>query len=354
MKKILFVFTFVLVWVTTSARLFGQDIYYANKDETLYMNYTTTIGISKVYEGEIINVISTFVGSYSDEIDRVEVKTEDGRMGWLATEAISVKYSIALPKEITVKKWTHSYYLEVLRSENRETMFTYEPFWRDRFDEYKSRTFDDWAQDYTWGEMAFTNYMNFTNIYVRIYEHTSNLYEFINGKIFKKDGTYIFFATCIRKLDDYNESDLEKYFSVNKEVKIALRQDGDYLDVFINDKKLFSLIELTDVIQWQFKYLMSTDATNNYFDLSKITSWPRRADGSMDYPPPITVADTTIANDTQEEPVDTARDDETPNHIDPNLYSTGTNSMPLWLWIAIAGGAIAVAGGVVFIVKRKK
>ena len=56
--------------------------------------------------------------------------------------------------------------------------------------------------------------------------------------------------------------------------------DGDYLDISINDMEIFTLVVLYDEMEHQINNLMKNDTC----DLSNIP-WPRRADGSMDYPP---------------------------------------------------------------------
>jgi len=53
----------------------------------------------------------------------VEVQTESELAGWLADDAVSVMDSVALSGRITKSRWAHSYYLDVLRSDNRERFF---------------------------------------------------------------------------------------------------------------------------------------------------------------------------------------------------------------------------------------
>ena len=60
--------------------------------------------------------------------------------------------------------------------------------------------------------------------------------------------------------------------------------DGDYLELYVENKesKLGTFVSVSPHFVAQFDNLIKT----NTCDLSKITSWPRRADGAMDYPPP--------------------------------------------------------------------
>jgi hypothetical protein len=82
--------------------------------------------------------------------------------------------------------------------------------------------------------------------------------------------------------------------------------------------------------------------------LSRIT-WPHRADGSTDYSLPDNPEE-----EKQPEPIELSVesvDTETTRNIQ---NSAKTSAMPLWALFAIIGGAVVVAGGVVFVVKRKK
>ena len=346
-KSIFFKFCFFIISTTNVATLFSQDVYYVNRTEMLYREYAPHVGvISELYEGEIIDINSPFVGTDSKGVSRVVVKTENGISGWLATDAISVKDSVALPEEITEKRWTHSYYLDVLRSGKKETLFVYEPFWRDHFYEYKNKYGHDFYN--TWTELAYTNYMTITNIFNTFYDLTNNYWYLINGKIEEKNDVYQFFAICIYKFGYFTESELNKYFNVNEKVKIALCLDGDYLEVFVNDTHLFTLIVLDEEIEFQFQCLME----NNACDLTHIT-WPRRADGSMDYPPPE-VPDNTQAEQSITEPVEIASAVESQeNAVTKSTTRAGKESMPIWAWIMIiCGGAVAVGGVALFIEKR--
>ena len=80
----------------------------------------------------------------------------------------------------------------------------------------------------------------------------------------------------------------------------------------------------------------------------------------MDYPPPARVSTAPIApkEDKQPEPVIEFSVDCADTEVQQNETAQDgakTSAMPLWAWFAIFGGAVAVAGGaVVFVIKRKK
>jgi hypothetical protein len=104
---------------------------------------------------------------------------------------------------------------------------------------------------------------------------------------------------------------------------------------------LGTFVSVSDEFVKQFDNLIKT----NSCDLSRIT-WPRRADGSMDYPPPSPAVTQEI-----QQPVDT-NETVVSEIITESHNDTEKNSMPLWVWFAI--GAVVAAGGAVFVIKRKK
>jgi hypothetical protein len=416
MRKITMLVYIFISCATINIKLFAQDIYYVNRTEMLYRDYSPRYGnISELNEGEIITIISRFVGTDTKDVSRVEIKTESGGTGWLATDAISIKDSVTIPVEITENEWIYSYYLDVLRKGEKEYLFEYEPFWRDHFDKYKGEYYKSWT------DLAHPNGMTIKNIFIKFYDLAFNFWNFINGKIEEENGTYQFFTTCIRERDFFEESVLNSYFNVSEKVKFGLKPDGDYLDVYINDKKMFTLIKEEKEIKRQFKNFMD-DRYIYYYDLTNIV-WPRRADGSMDYPPPLDMrgykathrvlesmrlhdaADassklvTTVAKGTEvrvmetgaeavvdgkniswvkiissngysgwcssefleeikkPEPVeDTIRitnASEVQERITPN--SVRTRGMPGWIWVTVTGLVVAAGGAaVLIIVKRKK
>jgi len=344
MKRIvLFISCFLVFCFMFNEVLYCQDIYYTNRNETLYKDYSPSYGkIADINENEIINIIGKSINSDTKGVKRIEVQIENGISGWLAINAISVKDSISLPEEITDYNWIHSYYLDVLRKGMKEAVFEYEPFWRDNFNKYK----DLLTHNFSWNTFIEVNYIQFNNIFIRIEEIRSNFYNIINGRIYKVNNSYQFYSNCIKKLVNFDECIYGNYFNINEKVKVTLEMDGDYLLVFINDKKLFTLIKQTEEIVKQFNNLM----LDNYVDLSEIV-WPRRAYGSMDYPPPS--EDLSRTND--EIISDNKIADNIASHENFIAQDNGEkNSLPLPLLLAIIGGAVVIAGVVVVVLRKKK
>ena len=310
-----------------------------NKDDILYKKFNSNSHETngKVYEGEPLISIEgelNIVSSADKRTKRVKVQTKDNE-GWLYTNSISIVNSEILPDEITKNLWTNSYYLDVLRQEDRDALFTYEPFWRDGFYKYKNY-FNDQSVTQEWYETAYIPPFEFENIYA-ILPFLQNEYTFIFGKITKENEAFYFSAKCTYKRIIFDESYIGKSFSLNKKYNMMLKLDGDYLDIYINGEKTFSLIKLTKEIKKQFENLLEY----NRCDLTNIT-FPKRADGSMDYSP--------LDNSNNLDNINSnVQQDKITQTNDKN------SSMPLLAWIAIIGGAVVIVGGAAaFVIMRKK
>ena len=348
----------VIILFTVTAVLFCQEkaSYYVNKDDGLYNDYNSTpYKISgKVYKGEPITSIKGEVykvNSSDKKINRVEVSTKNN-WGWLNTNSISIVDSEILPEEITENEWTNSYYLDVMRQGNRDALFAYEPFWRDYFHLY-SNSFGIQSITKEWYEIAYSlPVFEFGNIYAKLSLFSYNYNIFIFGKISKNNGVFYFPTTCTKKKIVFDEKYIERNFSLDGKYNMMLILDGDYLDVYINSEKTFSLIKLTKEIKNQFENLMEY----NKCDLTNIT-FPKRVYGSTDYPMPELPTDTYFFQEENGMPVYLYRSPEIifeKNALPKN--NADKTSLPLWAWFVFIGIAVAVSGGVaaVIVVLRKK
>jgi hypothetical protein len=128
--------------------------------------------------------------------------------------------------------------------------------------------------------------------------------------------------------------------------------DGDYMDVYLDslDAKFATFAKVDPVFLTEIRSLVRT----NTCDLTNIV-WPRRADGSMDYPlpqlvqaapeQPVTVATDTLPAE-YEDVAAVTRDQETA------VQQPGIG-LPLVIVLAAAGIVVA-AGVVVFLIRRKR
>ena len=280
-RKILTNICFLTAWLFCGSPLFADDLYFTNRTETLHeAPDSASAPVAELSKGTVINSVNNvrpvidWIPGKPVTMFMVEVRTENGIAGWLPADSVSTGNSTVLPEKITGNNWTHGYYLDALRSGSRERIFEYEPFWRDSF--YIGMI-------HRYGVEPIGN-MVFSNIFVQIDEVSSNRYRFINSRIDEENGTYSFYAMCTEKSIGFAQPNFGGYFSEGETVRFTLRTDGDYLDVFVNGAKISTLIIRNDEIERQFGNLTGLwDDTP--VDLSGIV-WPRRADGSMDYPPP--------------------------------------------------------------------
>jgi len=140
MKRIvLFISCFLVFCFMFNEVLYCQDVYFLNKPETLYEDYSPDYGIvAELKSGDIIKIIGNIAAiGTGDNVSRVEVQTEKNVRGWLAVDSITVKDSLKLPDKITRDYLIHSYYLNVLSNGKKEKLFEYEPFWKNSFNNYE-------------------------------------------------------------------------------------------------------------------------------------------------------------------------------------------------------------------------
>ena len=146
--------------------------------------------------------------------------------------------------------------------------------------------------------------------------------------------------------------------------------DGDYMDVYYSfssgsSNRVFctTFVRIDAEIRRQIDGIVWYNSYSGLpipFEPQKITYWPRRADGSMDYSHhPLTVPGNSSAvfkfDDTvvKIEPV-TENNTHNENKNVINQENGEKSSSPLPLLLAIIGGAAVIAGVVVVVVLRKK
>jgi len=411
MKKILTITFLLLNSIVFTELMYGQIVYFTNRIETLNRHSNSaSIPIAELEEGTVINNISNVmhIWEYSSGVQLtvylVEIQTQSGLNGWINADAVNIKDSIKLPELITKNRWVHSYYLDVLRSGEKEFLFNYESFWRDHH--------SDASMSWPWYDIASisNNGLRISNIFLWINELTSNNYHFIYKNIEKEGDTYNLSTICVKKNIYAEPYTYGRYFSEGDMIKFTFNIDGDYLDILINGSKVFKLIKLDEEIEKQFDNLLRANPIPVNF--SRIT-WPRRADGTMDYPPPLDMSGyrpahrvienlrlrdsantsslivTTLPKDTEVQVIETgvsatinditapwvklisstgftgwcfsgyleeiARNDSAASVAGGEMSvqkNSGNNSLPLPLLLAIIGGAAVIA--VVVVVVRKK
>jgi hypothetical protein len=128
---------------------------------------------------------------------------------------------------------------------------------------------------------------------------------------------------------------------------LLLIRDNDYVDMYLEtmENKIATFVLVNKTVVDELNNLMK----NNTCDLSKITSLPRRADGSMDYQLSELSTDTVISQTENKMPESAIEKNALPKNNADKI------SLPLWAWFVFIGIALAVSGGVaVFIVVLRK
>jgi hypothetical protein len=186
--------------------------------------------------------------------------------------------------------WIMSYYLDVFNSGKRETVFKYESFWSDpnrvlNFDDPAQR---DWPPVYkdrfpSFGASFFSN----SAIVI------AGLPPLALINIKKNDTIY----TLACKEPEFRSTNIGSVLIKMKgQFNVILKTDGDYIDVYLEDEteKLCVLVLMEEKFIREYMNLIIDTSV----DKSKIGNWPRRADGRMDYPPPVDMAGYTATHRT--------------------------------------------------------
>ena len=184
------------------------------------------------------------------------------------------------------KLWVISYYLDIFSKQHREQFLKYEKKHL-QYSKYWNERQDYGAEDW-WDEIGIHESLKFFNSAISIGRLFNDDFWILNIK--KVDSGYIItvqgdsnYAKNQEKNDRYDNMLLPLYKD-RKTFDIIFIQDGDYMDVYIDtmDNKFATYALVEKSFLEEFKKLIWDENP----DKSKVTTWPKRADGSMDYPPP--------------------------------------------------------------------
>jgi hypothetical protein len=171
---------------------------------------------------------------------------------------------------------------------------------------------------------------------------------FLVKNIFKAE--YGYKVTCLGPYEIYPKAGPSFDWSAypGGEVNLLLYVDGEYIDMYFNDTehKFGTLVRVKEEFIRQYESLMET----NTCDLTNVV-WPRRADGSMDYPPP---QPTQAAVTEQPETADII-DYEEVAEPDPVEETVGRSAAEFpWVIMAIIAGIVVIGGAMAFVVILRK
>jgi len=245
--------------------------------------------------------------------------------------------------------WINADYLGILPLGKRDAFKNIEGVW---IDSYNKRKDMDMYMLETWYEFAnvqtqldITKVTLYAGGFSMRWLWIINIIPIKNGyRVTVVDDFFESFAISIDHL--WNKI---QFPNDRRSYNLLLIKDKDYLDMYLDsqDKRLATFVKVDKIIVDELNNILK----NNNADISKITFWPRRADGSMDYPPPG---------------VDLSRTNDeiiSDNKIADNIVSQQNvmtqdngekSSLPLPLLLAIIGGVVIAVGVVVVVLRKKK
>jgi len=251
--------------------------------------------------------------------------------------------------------WVPVHYVDVLRSKDRETLPKYEP----RLLDYdKNMGYEEMYGSSEWYDIMYSGIENGMLVFFNpiIYSYGG---EFLIKTIEKHEYGYV--VECFVPRDIHDKltppNRLMPYFNwdlcTGETVTMTLYVDGEYMEIYMNgtdpQHKFGTIVKVKEEFIKQYMDLIK----KGICDLTNV-QWPRRADGSTDYSIP-TSATSVLEEAKQPELIELSVDSIDTETMRTIQNSAKTSAIPLWARLAITGGAVIIAGGVVvFILKRRK
>jgi len=343
MKKIL------LLAILIPHAIFAEDIYFKVIETTPAweeLNFPKPTNISgKILQGSVVQGVrgiqfSGLEGVFENILFQ-EIQYNNKRMLIYANSVIPLDTQDLFDDNILYnqdKPLIFSIYVNALLANNRELIYLHDKL---EWDEYVSYYSDNFAYIAGWWEHARAHeglVITQTTLTFTSTVKTNN--HLLIKSIKKTEDGYIL---KVKESNDFSFVNNRWNWSNSKkqeEFTVLLVHDGDYIDLYLENKN--NLID-TFVFVNKELILQADNLILGYsVDLTHI-SFPRRADGSMDYPPPDLSTDTDVIQ-VEDKMSETAIERKT---ITKN--NEAGSSMPLLAWVAIIGGAaVLITGGLVF------
>jgi hypothetical protein len=243
------------------------------------------------------------------------------------------------------KRWIADYYVEAVSKQERDIVYRHE---KEIIPLYAAFPFhaETW---YKFFDPVYTMELELFNHGFVCYRESVWI-----DKIIRDNNTYTVTALSLKK---YTEGWI---FEVPQDGNVSFytlifEVDGDYIDIYSGDKntKLATVIGVEPVFLEELYNLIDPARAPTF---SRTSHWPRRADGSMDYPPPQ-LTQVTIS----EQPVTVTIDTPPAEYEDAAAVTTAGKTVTqqpgigLPLIVVLVAAGIAVAAGVaVFLIRRKR
>ena len=201
------------------------------------------------------------------------------------------------------KIWMRKYYLDAIEKKDRGVVYERQKrFWEFYMteiaagDEYKS---ENWYEEFIFYEGVE---FYWTGLIIEGFS------VFIDQIKLNKDGFVVtllgdesygdYYAWMQYDETPWPDDGDKKFFN------LIFEFDGDYLDVYLGDKntKFAEYVHVDPVFEDLIYDILreGSESPHEPYDKSKVKSWPRRADGSMDYPMPSEIAYGTASHRTQD------------------------------------------------------
>jgi len=240
----------------------------------------------------------------------------------------------------TRKTWVPAYLIAVLQSQDRDTILTFDKYWKEFEPQYLGGGVLEWFDYFSPNTFSICN---------SVLVLDTNVSLMIKNIMKNDNGYYVTVNFANEDWEDYKFNDLNWNSVKEKEFfNMILCIDGEYMDVYLDDMehKLTTFALVDQIFLRELKSLVE----NKKVDLSKV-HFPRRADGSIDnYLTSELLTDTDVTQTEDKMPQSAIEKTALPKN------NADKTSLPLWAWFVFIGIAVAVSGGVaaVIVVLRKK
>jgi hypothetical protein len=183
--------------------------------------------------------------------------------------------------------WVISYYLDILRSQDKDTAWIYE---ESSIDYMVQRRSVDYGRDLQWGynfgHMEESLVINPATIIMGGFR----LSNFLITSIAPYETGYKITVKGDELFSGYGPNEYAirlpfPRYTDRETFDLIFIPDGDFMDVYLDtlDNHLASFAKVNKSYIEELNRLINDDIC----DVFRLTNWPRRSDGGMDYPPPI-------------------------------------------------------------------
>jgi hypothetical protein len=240
--------------------------------------------------------------------------------------------------------WCPAYYCEVLVSKERNTRMKFESSL------FVNKFFPEYDEEKSWFDFEDYGIDDGRFVFYSSAMHFNRKCNFLIEDINKISGGYA--VKCISHyiggvlpVDDNFAWDL---IDDKKEITLLLLLDGDYMEIYVENKSnhFGTIVRVKEEFIRQYESLVET----NNCDLTNVI-WPRRTDGSMDYPLPQITAVTSEASEQVITLPDANSEENTGSETEIKAAEPQT-AFPFSILFAAAGGAVILAVIVVVLIRH--